>query len=443
MKKSRRALPKKSVIPLKKRTAYNESTSPKSYAGIRKRRAKAGPLRLILPRSGLEFPAPPLQVLMVLDQLNIGGTETYTLSLTRELLRKGASVLIAAKKGKLLEPFLGLGCPVYEIDFVGDDYERDEANRSAHMAMLQSIIRTEKIDLVHAHQVPSGIVALEAARTLRVPFLFTVHGTYYDPAFLSVLRRSATVTCVSPAVLRMLQNAGIQAFVVPNGVDPSEYHPLDTAYRSYLRRKLGLPQQAPVVMYASRLSWEKADICEETIHALTLMKQTDYPDLQLLIVGGGKKQDEIQQIVESKNEQTQSPFIHYAGEILNMNAYYSISDCVIGTGRISLEAMSCERPLIAVGSKGFCGLVKPQRYEQIWNCWFGDHDADLPLTQTLLTEHVRKALHEDRTDIVRNVRSGRSFVIDRFHISQTTDKLIDVYAHMLKSRKDARISDLS
>lgn len=93
------------------------------------------------------------------------------------------------------------------------------------MAMLQSIIRTEKIDLVHAHQVPSGIVALEAARTLRVPFLFTVHGTYYDPAFLSVLRRSATVTCVSPAVLRMLQNAGIQAFVVPNGVDPSEYHP--------------------------------------------------------------------------------------------------------------------------------------------------------------------------------------------------------------------------
>lgn len=156
-------------------------------------------------------------------------------------------------------------------------------------------IRSEKIDLVHAHQVPSGAIAHEAARSMRVPFHFTVHGTYCDASFLSLLKSNATINCVSPAVWRMLQSEGIHAFLVPNGVDPLEYHPIDNSYRSYLRRKLGLPQQAQVVMYASRLSWEKA------------------------------------------------PFIHIVGEVLNMSAYYAVSDCVIGTGRISLHELPAVR----------------------------------------------------------------------------------------------------
>ncbi|MCR8632898.1 glycosyltransferase [Paenibacillus radicis (ex Xue et al. 2023)] len=374
----------------------------------------------------------PMRILMVIDQLNIGGTETYTLSITRELIKKGAIVVIACKKGKLLEHFLGLGCPFYEIDFVLDNYELDHENHIKNLQLLKSVILSERIDLVHGHQIPSGSLARTAADQMNIPYVFTVHGAYYDKEFLDSAQKNSTITCVSPSIRRLLKSKGIDSKVIANGIDTHEYHAYGSTYLDHFRDRLGIPHFATIILYAGRLSWEKGEIGEEIIHTIDAMRNNGYPNLHLIIAGGGNKQEDIIKLATTKQQPGFETYIHYVGEVMNMGAYYSLSDCVIGTGRVALEAMSCERPLIASGSRGLLGIVKPENYEKAWDCWFGDHDSDKKLSRALLTAHLRKIINMEPKAKSHLVQSAKKFVNDRFQISQMVEQLIDIYRQSIQ-----------
>jgi glycosyltransferase involved in cell wall biosynthesis len=302
------------------------------------------------------------------------------------------------------------------------------------LELLKSIITLERIDLIHCHQIPSGKVAVTAAEQMNVPFVFTVHGAYYDSDFIQILRRSSNIICVSPSIQRLLLTNAIESSLIPNGLDVLEYQPRHSFYREYLRNKLAIPKHAFVVMYAGRLSWEKADICEDIIHLASVLRLNECPNLHLIIAGGGKKQENIIKLAEKQQQQMGTPFIHCVGELTDMCAYYCISDCIIGTGRIALEAMACERPLIAVGTRGFLGFVQPELYEKAWDCWFGDHDSPEPLSKDELAHHIKSLLYLDPKKKSEMALAGRNFIVNRFHISRTTEKLIDLYHRVTMSK---------
>ncbi|GAC43474.1 glycosyltransferase [Paenibacillus popilliae] len=374
-----------------------------------------------------------LRILMVIDQFNIGGTETYTLSLTRELIRRGAFVAVAGKRGKLLDSFIGLGCPYYEIDFVQDNFTPDVANQIQHLNVLKMVILAERIHVVHAHQIPSGELARKAAEHMNIPFVFTVHGCYYDGPVIEKLQPGTTFISVSPVVERMLRLHGIESQLIPNGVDVAEYDAYTPIYQQYLRSKLGIPNHAFVVLYASRLSWEKAELCGESIRTVATLRRFGNLPFILMIVGGGRDQEKVAELVEREQQLAGESFIIFPGEVLNMRACYAISDCVIGTGRIGLEAMACLRPLISAGSRGVLGVIDASKYDQAWDCWFGDHHADQPVSQELLMNHIQQIRQMGSAEISKLVLSGRSFVTERFHVSQTASRMLDLYRHLVLS----------
>ncbi|MGZ9584869.1 glycosyltransferase [Paenibacillus marinisediminis] len=379
----------------------------------------------------------PLHVLMVIDQLNVGGTETYTLSLTRELLRQGVKVVIASKRGKLLHPFIGLGCPVYELDFVMSNYEPNVDYYPELLNLLASIIEAEQIHLVHAHQFPSGILAKKAANDAHIPFVFTVHGTYYEPKMLDEIRESMVIS-VSPAVERMLLTNNISSRLIPNGVDVTEYQAFNPDYREHLRSKMGISPRAQVIVYASRLAWEKADICKELIHAVASLRKQGYPQLHLIIAGGGREEQEIIALANQMQQQVGQPFITFAGEALNMRSYYAVCDCAIGTGRIALEAMACMRPFIAIGSRGFLGAIYFANSSKAWDSWFGDHSiTPEPFTREMLIDQIDCVLSMSIEDRVNLSRWGRRHIEERYPISNVAKKVMDAYEHALLTNKIA------
>ncbi|RJG23097.1 glycosyltransferase [Paenibacillus thiaminolyticus] len=426
MQKSKRAL------TVKKKTGRRAHSSMKR---TRKRTGMASPAALHpVPADISLVPSPtswPLRILMVIDQFNVGGTETYTLSLTRELIRQGAFVAVAGKRGKLLDSFVGLGCPYYEIDFVQDNFEPDAANLIEHLNVLKMVIHAERIHVVHAHQIPSGELARKAAEHMNVPFVFTVHGCYYDGLVMERIQSGTTFISVSPVVQRMLRLHGIESQTIPNGVDVAEYNAYNPMYRQYLRRRFGIPNHAFVVLYAGRLSWEKADICEESIRTVAALRRSGSSPLILMIVGGGRDQEKVAELAEEERQLAGEPFIIFPGEVLNMRACYAISDCVIGTGRIGLEAMACLRPLISAGSRGFLGVIDASKYDQAWDCWFGDHHSEQPVSRELLMAHIQQIRQMGCEELSELVQSGRSFVTERFHVSQAASRMLDIYRQLV------------
>lgn len=377
---------------------------------------------------------PSLRILMVLDQLNIGGTETHTLALTRELMRQGVKIVIASKNGKMLETFIGLGCPIYEIDFVNQQFEPNTKQYPELLQQLSSIIESEQIDIIHAHQFPSGKIAKQAADKYGIPFVFTAHGTYYEAALFDDLRHSVVIS-VSPAIERMLQGHNIASQLIPNGVDITEFQDVNTAYRQHLRSKMAIPQDAQVILYAGRLAWEKADICKELIQATSSLRKRRYPRLHVIIVGGGREQDELMELANEKQMLTGQSFITFAGESVNMRSYYAVSDCVVGTGRIGLESMASMRPFIAIGSKGFLGAIQFANSSKAWDSWFGDHGSTPEmLTRDIIMDQIECILSMGPDDLDNLARWGRKHVSDRYPISTITKKMMGAYEQAIRSK---------
>jgi L-malate glycosyltransferase len=374
-----------------------------------------------------------LCILMILDQFNVGGTETHTLTLARELLRRGVKVVLAGKKGRLLDPFVGLGCPYYEIDFVLDNFHADKENESRNASLLESIIAAEGVNLVHAHQYPSGQAALLAARKMNIPFVFTIHGAYYDTEILNLFDSCSALISVSPYIHKRLMSLGIANELIPNGIEVQHFAPSGSypfAHRLYIRNKLELPAEAKVVLYASRLAWEKADICAQVIRSVEALRKSGRTDLQLIVAGGGRRESEIRELADACNAEEGGPYIRLLGEVVDIRTCFNASDLVIGTGRIALEAMNCERLLIAAGTRGLLGIVRPQLYERAWNGWFGDHDAEQTITEESLCATMTEALDMQETEKQRIVRIGAEHIARIYSISLVALQTIRLYQRL-------------
>lgn len=201
-------------------------------------------------------------------------------------------------------------------------------------AMLTNFSRAAKraardADLVHAHWLPSGAVALRCGK----PFVLQVWGTDVELArrlprvARPVLRRARLVIAASNALGEAARGLGAREVrVIPSGVEL----PPDT-------RDAADP---PEVLYAGRLSPEKGIL--ELLDAANGMKLT--------VVGDGPLRDRVPQA---------RGFVPHAelGPLYDRAAVVAVPSRREGFGVVCAEAMAHGRPVVASGVGGLLDLV--------------------------------------------------------------------------------------
>lgn len=360
---------------------------------------------------------------MVLDSLAVGGTETHVLSLIKGLQALGGKPVFCGAGGLMYNSFAQAACPIHTVDLTAGAFMLDSSLQQAILTLKQ-IMRYRKIDVVHVHQTPSGMYAAMSAQELGIPVVFTVHGAYYpEEQLIRTAQYSDAVISVSKPVQRDLHARGITSLLVPNGVDPEEFYPVPS---HELRKSLQIPDDANVIVYASRLAWDKAIVCTMLILAAERLRSTELPHLHLVVVGDGIQFSEINEMVHSIHHHTGQTFIHMAGMQTKIRDYYALGDIVVGTGRVALEAMACGKPVLAIGNHGFFGLVEPSVYGQAWNYYFGDHDSECKATEEAITESLQKAL-ADRDALKEIGAQGRSWTLKHFDIHKIVTRMSEIY----------------
>lgn len=363
------------------------------------------------------------RVLMVLDSLAVGGTETHVLSLVKGLQALGVKPVYAGAGGLMYNSFAQAACPIHAVDLTAGAFMLDSSLKET-IRILKQIMRYRKIDVVHVHQTPSGMYAAMAAKELGIPVVFTVHGAYYpEEQLVRTSQHSDAVISVSKPVHRYLQHHGIPSLLVPNGVDPEEFYP---APSHELRKSLQIPDDANVIVYASRLAWDKAIVCTMLIRAAERLRKAEVPNLHLIVVGDGIQFSEINEMVNTIHHDTGQTFIHMAGNQTKIRQYYALGDIVVGTGRVALEAMACGKPVLAIGNHGFFGLVEPSVYGQAWDYYFGDHDSECKATEEAVTESLKKAL-ADRDALKEIGAQGRRWTLKHFDIQKIVARMDEIY----------------
>ena len=209
-------------------------------------------------------------------------------------------------------PWLGLALPALVVSYAR------AARRAARPA-----------DLVHAHWLPSGAVALAAGR----PFVVTVHGTDVElarrarPLARAVLRRARLTIAVSRALADEARRLGTREVrVIPNGVElpPEAGEEADPAY----------------VLFAGRLSPEKG--------ILELLEAAD--GLPLVVAGDGPLRPRVPGALGSVSRERLNALLAGA-------AVVACPSRREGFGVVAAEAAAWGKPVVAGDVGGLRDVV--------------------------------------------------------------------------------------
>lgn len=182
----------------------------------------------------------------------------------------------------------------------------------------------------------------------------------------AVLRRADAFVAISEAVAEELIAAGIDPEKIrriPNSVDTARFHPVSPEEKQVLRRKLGLPERACIVIYTGRLvSYKGIPLLLRVWKDIVAR----HGDAYLLLVGPGgldihNCEAELRQYVQQ--EQLEGS-VRFTGEVRNVEAFLQAADIFAfpteseAFGISLVEAMACGLAVVSTAVGGLRDIVR-------------------------------------------------------------------------------------
>ena len=269
--------------------------------------------------------------------------------------------------------------PVFGIDRrasdAGVDYVEVRERHSFDPSIwgpLKALVRSRAIDVVHAHEYKTDLLALLLSRSTGATPLATAHGwtghsrrerLVYYPADKRVLGRFPAVVAVSSEVKAELISHGCRperVRVLLNGIDHRAFR-RDPGRVPEARARFGLVDGQFTIGAVGRLEPQKR--FDLLIAAFDRLRKTR-PLLQLLIAGDGSLRHALQADIDARRlgsacrllgHLDDVPMFHHAIDLFVQSSSYE------GTPNAVLEAMALGTPLVATAVGGTTELVTDGR----------------------------------------------------------------------------------
>jgi glycosyltransferase involved in cell wall biosynthesis len=372
-----------------------------------------------------------MRILFVYDHLEVGGTQTYGLGLSRHLIRAGHTVGVAARGGATLSLFerLGVCCFAWPAPTRLNPIRQMKAMRIA-----RDLLRNWQPDVIHAHAVLPGLLFAAVARDPRnrTPVIFgpqrSWRSLYRFPgsavlnwAMYRLLRAGADeVIAVSDGLRREFVQHGIspaKCHLIPNGVDLSLFDGGEPIYPDGPARVVGI---------VGRLVEQKG--IDVFIDAAAQVAPIT-PDVEFWIVGDGPLREDCQRRIAAHGLEDRVVLLgeraDVPGLLGQMSVFVSASRWE-GLPYALLEALAAKRPVVAtrvLGSSeliadGIHGLLVPP-------------DDPAPMSRAILR------LLNDPDQARTLAGAGRALVETQYSLPIMAERVMAVYRRALERRDGA------
>ncbi|HUU50472.1 MAG TPA: glycosyltransferase [Nitrospinota bacterium] len=248
---------------------------------------------------------------VVLD-FKLSGVPIHILDLVKCLEKDKYNPLICCirERGELAGDAEALGCEVIVLN-------RAKSKQFDLLALLDiwRLFRKRKIDIVHTHMHHASRYSHLAAKLAGVPVILTsVHDIIGEKRFKRNLTNKVlslfTDKVITPShavkedICRYDRIAPDKIMVLPYGIDVDRF--VMNVDKKEIRKKLGLPLDAIIVGNAGRFATNK----RHHILIKAMKRVIDrFPSALLMIVGTGKTEDKLKQVIEE---------LHIADHVLFM-----------------------------------------------------------------------------------------------------------------------------
>ena len=310
---------------------------------------------------------PPIRVAFVVDTMHFGGTEMNALRTAKRLDPARFSVVVAtlARRGPLLQEYQDTGIRVVQFP-ISSLYNRTALTEGMR---LFRFLRSERIDVLHCHDLYANAFAVPWGRIARVPVVIAsrrwTHPVASRPMeFVNrvAYRLAHRILGNSGAVARMLRDIdGVPAeriLEVPNFVESHAFQSPTLASQAAFRTELGIPAGALVVGCVARL----VDVKDHRtmLRAMALLAPS-WPTLRLVLVGDGPLRSPLESLANELGIVGQVHFAGHRANDPNINRMFDISAlCSLSEGfpNVIVEAMAAERPVVATAVGGNVDAVR-------------------------------------------------------------------------------------
>ncbi len=297
-----------------------------------------------------------LHILQLIPELKVGGNERGVVDLSRWLVSQGHRVTVVSHGGRLVK----------DVEEVGARHvAMNVHSKSPWVAVravlpLRRLLHDQEVHLIDAHsRVPAWIAWLACMGQRRVAFVTTAHGDYRAHMGSLVMAWGQRVIAVSAMIATKMQ----RDFHVPDQrlrqvhrwVDLTHFDPA-TTQPAGLRQQLGNPQR--LVGILGRITHWKGH--EVLIEAAALLQERGLPT-HIAVVGEPSpgKDTLLASLKEKARKLGVADLVHFVGfradvpsVVLDLDIVAHCSTDPEPFGRVLLEAMAMERPVIGTSPGG-------------------------------------------------------------------------------------------
>lgn len=347
-----------------------------------------------------------MNILMALSQLEVTGAEVYGTVLSDELIRRGNKVYIVSDT--LTKP---TNAQYEKIEF----NKRKLKDRVNQVRKLLKIIKEKDIQVVHAHSRASSWSCAIACRIAKIPLITTIHGR--QPVHLS----RKLVKAFGDYSLSVCEN--IRDHVIEDlKVSPEKITVLRNMIntKEYQKSSFGeLEKNKKVISIIGRLSGPKGDVTYNLLDILHRRK-----DFKIQVIGGKEVPPRFKKF---------SGNVEFLGYVNNVSEKIRESSIVIGAGRVAVEAILCEVPVLAIGEAESVGIVTLDKLNIALKSNFGDISLNHAPTfrWTDVIPEIDKGFNMNKDDL----KSLRDKVIEEFSIESIVEKIEKIYQREIVKKK--------
>ena len=373
----------------------------------------------------------PPTVLQVLPALGAGGAERSAVDVAVAAKRAGWTSLVASAGGRLVDEVTAAGVEHLTVPLD----TKNPLRMGRNVGRLYEIIRTRRVDIVHARSRAPAWSAWTATRRAGRVFVTTFHGQYnaaraWNRAYNRVMARGDKVIAVSQFIVEHVKRTyGLEAErieMIHRGLDPAVFDPaaVSEARVGRLGRDWDLPDDRPIVMLPGRLTRLKGQLV--LIEAVARLGRRD---LLVLLIGGDPGRSSYRAELERRVAALGlGQVIRFTGDCDDMPAAYLASDLVISAstkpesfGRVAVEAQAMGRPVIATDHGGARETVIEGTSG--WLVPPGDVER--------LAAALERALEADLVRQKDFADQARAHVVANFSLEVMCRKTLEVYAGLL------------
>ena len=367
-----------------------------------------------------------IKVLQVIPRLGYGGSETGCYDLAHYLVENDCSSYIVTSGGELLRYVNKKKVKVIRLPV----HSKNPILMFFNSLILIFIILFFNISIVHARSRAPAWSCLLATKVTRRKFVTTFHGTYNFDGFMkkfynSVMLRSDLIIAGSNFIFshinenysEYLINLKKKFLVIFRGINTDYFN--SNAIKQLEENKLisfwNIDKNKKLILLPGRLtSWKGQEMFIEAINLVN--KEIDPETFNVVILGSdqGRKiyKQKLLRLVEQHRLVNQIKFID---NCKNMPVAYKISDLIVSSsiepeafGRVSVEAQSMEKPIIASNIGGSKETIINDKTGFLF-------EAGKPAS---LSKKIIEVMQLDETTLKFLGNEGRKNVIKKFNIEK-------------------------